>query len=987
MDNDLSPTEIAQLCIRSLEEARPYLTRDVIVALKDQVNEQSYSDPEHALEIAEIALKAAAMLQDEVADAWATWAKGIALNFCQYLQDALPFYRQAESIFNKHEQWLSLSYLQAGLVYVLIRCGDPESALALAELVRPRCIQLGEAGLKPLGLLEMNVGTLYSEQGKFGQALTANERAMSAYAALHAEFDIARIKINSANAYKDMDQYQQAEILYNEAHQLLQRVAPERQELCIVDFNLGLLAQKLGDYQKALHHFERARDGFIPDAHIALVDMNRAEIYNTLNLSQDALILAQNAAKFYREADIPNDLAQALRAQAVAWQQLNQPEMAHHCLLEARQYFAAHNSYHDIALIDLTLAELALEHHDLDSASQLSRNLSDIIDGDLWPNLAGKTYLLQARILLYALQKEETFSEKKLHSAYRALKLTLLFTEGHPEPRLMIGVYHLLSQLHCLQHKTQNAWYALCQAIAYLEKLRSNLLLDEFRIGFMDEQNALYLDGVQLLQQEVLANSALDSKLYLARILYLLDLAATAPLAQSHTNANIDPALNDELQHLRALWHWQQAKLDEAQSTAEDIGDEPRQRIAEMVASLAETESQIADLGRRLGVRSSWQEMAESTLTHDIKASARSGPILAKQFQDQADQFLQQIQQRLETGEGLLHYFVVDQDIYLLFLTADKLCYEQLGPVTSVHKFQQNWTHHLQDTQLIVDMPQIASKVANRMLSALGQVLVEPISSLLAESTNHIYLIYPADWHEIPFAALCLEDCYLIERFQITHLSTPSALLRHASCTNHDGIPTPLSEYQQPHALILGYSEAGALPHNLQEACLVEQTLSSSGWETTLLLEEAANLASLNQAFQKCRLLHLATHALFQPENPLFSWIRLADSQLTVADLYHRTPLLNQPLVLLSACETGRGQVRGGGLLGMARALLVSGAKSLVVSLWRVEDQATAQLMASFYEQMNSQKPLTSDLLCNAQRRLAIAQHPFFWAGFIYIGG
>ena len=72
--------------------------------------------------------------------------------------------------------------------------------------------------------------------------------------------------------------------------------------------------------------------------------------------------------------------------------------------------------------------------------------------------------------------------------------------------------------------------------------------------------------------------------------------------------------------------------------------------------------------------------------------------------------------------------------------------------------------------------------------------------------------------------------------------------------------------------------------------------------------------------------------------------------------------LPQRPLVVLSACETGRGLARGGGLLGMGRGFLAAGASGLVVTLWRVSDEATAQFVESFYTHLSQQRDIANVL-------------------------
>src|SRR5207237_1534552 len=106
------------------------------------------------------------------------------------------------------------------------------------------------------------------------------------------------------------------------------------------------------------------------------------------------------------------------------------------------------------------------------------------------------------------------------------------------------------------------------------------------------------------------------------------------------------------------------------------------------------------------------------------------------------------------------------------------------------------------------------------------------------------------------------------------------------------------------------------------------------------------------QAFRRhapqADVIHLASHAVFRHDNPLFSAIRLADGWLSLYDLYNLR--LRASLVTLSACETGVNDVLAGDeLVGLARGFFQAGAASLVVSLWAVDDASTAALMRHFY--------------------------------------
>jgi CHAT domain-containing protein len=130
---------------------------------------------------------------------------------------------------------------------------------------------------------------------------------------------------------------------------------------------------------------------------------------------------------------------------------------------------------------------------------------------------------------------------------------------------------------------------------------------------------------------------------------------------------------------------------------------------------------------------------------------------------------------------------------------------------------------------------------------------------------------------------------------------------------------------------------------------------------------------------------HIATHGYFRQDNPMFSAIGLGDSQLNLFDLYQ----LNLPaeLVTLSGCGTGLNVVVGGDeLLGLKRGLLYAGAEGVLLTLWDVNDQSTAEFMKLFYTRMKTSRN-KAEALQSAMREIREAYpHPFYWAPFVLVG-
>jgi CHAT domain-containing protein len=180
--------------------------------------------------------------------------------------------------------------------------------------------------------------------------------------------------------------------------------------------------------------------------------------------------------------------------------------------------------------------------------------------------------------------------------------------------------------------------------------------------------------------------------------------------------------------------------------------------------------------------------------------------------------------------------------------------------------------------------------------------------------------------------------------------------------------------------LLLGVPDAQA-PRVRDEVIALEPLFD----ESLALLGEEATIAALNQRASTADVLHLACHGQFRSDNPLFSSLKLADGWLTVRDAYGLD--LHCGLVALSACETGVSAVAPGDeIIGLARGFFSAGAPSLLLTLWTVDDEATADLMALFYQRLLSGDGPAAALRWAQRRMLERKPHPFFWSPFILLG-
>jgi CHAT domain-containing protein len=277
--------------------------------------------------------------------------------------------------------------------------------------------------------------------------------------------------------------------------------------------------------------------------------------------------------------------------------------------------------------------------------------------------------------------------------------------------------------------------------------------------------------------------------------------------------------------------------------------------------------------------------------------------------------------------------------------------------------------------------------LSQQALGWLYDDLVRPLEPF-AEGTRRLLVAPDGVLFQVPFHALYDGQQYLLDRYEIAYVpSATMLLLCQENRSRRAGVHAP--------PLIVGYSRGKELPYILEEIEAVVATVPGA----VILREEEATLARLRESVCRGKLVHLATHATFRHDNPLFSALQLAGGDwLRVMDLY--TLHLDGALVTLSGCETGRHTLRGGDLLGLSRGFFCAGASALVVSLWHVGDSSAARLMGHFYAHLadgatavSALRQAQQDLRDHVEsgeeqagKAVKPYAHPFYWAPFCLLG-
>ena len=369
---------------------------------------------------------------------------------------------------------------------------------------------------------------------------------------------------------------------------------------------------------------------------------------------------------------------------------------------------------------------------------------------------------------------------------------------------------------------------------------------------------------------------------------------------------------------------------------------------------------------------------------------------------------LAEIQSRLPAGTALVEFIRYRAEDYhyaaYVLKTDGTIQGIDLGPAEAVDAAVRTLTMSLASP----NAPQFQVKEAAQALETL---VMAPVRAVLGDVTT-VFLSPEDALNLIPFEALVdASGHYLVESYQFRYLTSGRDLMRlgGAPVDTNSAVLIGNPTYGRPGELVAQADIRAidfknrifpALPGTQQEVDLIAPKLAGAEVYTQTNATEAV----LKQQVQ-LSILHIATHGFFEQTeetlNPLLqSGLILAgaaaggqsgpdqDGILTALEVTGMN-LRGTQLVVLSACETGRGALAADeGVYGLRRAFVLAGAQSQVISLWKVSDTATQELMVDYYDLLLSGMPRDAAL---RETQLAFLNHeeyshPYYWAAFIGSG-
>jgi CHAT domain-containing protein/cytochrome c-type biogenesis protein CcmH/NrfG len=437
---------------------------------------------------------------------------------------------------------------------------------------------------------------------------------------------------------------------------------------------------------------------------------------------------------------------------------------------------------------------------------------------------------------------------------------------------------------------------------------------------------------------------------------------------------------------------------DAAPVTEADRAEEGRLRVALGVANRAvqeERRKETPDEARIASLEGDRQARRSAYEAFQVALQARQPDLALQRGRASPFRFAEAGSLLPRESVAVLEYAVTEQSTYVFVLTAGPA-----GPQVDVY------TLGIGRERLAARARRLRERLAARDLAfgedarPLYDLLLGPARARLAGKTQLVVVPDGPLW-EVPFQSL--QDRagqYLIEAAAISYAPSLTVLRESLRRRPHAGPPRVLAMGQAdfgakggaPAASLV--SDLGPLPDAERQ---VREIAALYGPErSTTYLGRDAREDTFKAEAPRHSVVHLATHGVLDETSPLYSHVVLspgtggssADGLLEAWEMARLA--LDADLVVLSACETGRGRIAPGeGLVGTAWSLLVAGSRSLVVSQWKVESESTTELMTAFHRGLaQGEGDLAAQLRAASLELLRRPRyaHPFYWAGFVLVG-
>lgn len=927
------------------------LNDEFLGLLKSEADRQLRIDLDESLRMVALMHSASAVTEDPAHEALALLAEANALSIgLGEYRRAVSLYDSAAALYAELGLETERARAQIGKVGALSHLGLIEEARQAGRWAS-RILESAEMWL-PLAVLTMNLGIMHSRIGDDTQALRLFDRAAELYleAGEDGEAGWVWVQHNRAVALRNIGEFEPslgaAQLARDRLMDLGQTIEAARAEQAI-----AITMVSMGNFNEALKHLDRAKREFLSDGRrrdATLVDLYAGDCLLQLRRLESVVEKCRALRSYFTERGAGHVVGQSFLLEAIALLGLQRFDDAAAALIQAREIFGQEGSLAWSAACEV---EQAVVHKAAGKSQQALRQALECAERFQALNMK----LDQARALLVAAQSAH--ASGNLHQAKQLASEVLEAAKSSQWTPLIHQSATVLGEISIDMGDLELAESSLLLAIDQLEQLRGGIMV-EHRPSYVEDKYATYLTLVGLYLQIGEVDQALDFA-ERAKSRALLDLIAFRINLGLEVRSEEDRPFVERILELRdqrdrAYRRWQTRRAEDPTEAPPFGSGDPD--IARQVAS---AERQIKDHWHQLLIRNA--DYAKDAALWTVRTEP--------------------IRPYLSESSVLLEYVSIGDMLHCFSVTPEEThCTPlEVSPSEVERELSYLWLNF--DSVAAGEISELEDHTRNAksILGTLHGMLLEPLLEQLAER-QRLIIVPTSVLHYLPFHALFDGRSFLVKSHTVSYLPA-AGLLRHCAQLSPAGNG----------ALVVANSSRERLSFVISEAHTVAEQMGAD-----TLIEEQASRESVLGALGGYRAIHIAAHGEFRADNPLFSGLELQDSWLTTFDIFNTR--LDTSLVVLSGCETGRNVVAGGDeIMGISRAFLYAGSSSLVLSLWRVSDQSTAQLMQDFYRRLQHGQP-KAEALRSAQRSLIEAststagfpahgyEHPFFWAPFVLVG-
>ena len=923
-----------------LRRHKALIRKETVEQLAQLVVQRVRVSTQEALHLAETAVLIAKRLRRKEVLPLSLRAMANALYSSGDYRAAIAHHQQAFQLYESFGNWNEAARTLSSSIQPMILVGEYDQAFQAAERAREIFVRLNDPWR--LARLEINLGNVYHRQDRFEESIAHYERAYMGLMPYKDAEAIAVVLSNMAVCLISLNDFPRALAAYQGARSFCQQ---NNMPLLVAqaDYNIAYLYYLRGEYSRAIEALYAARRSCesTGDAyHFALCHLDLSDIYLELNLSEEAHEIAHEGFLRFEKLGMGYEAAKTLANEATAYGQQGKTVQALERFTSAREMFGREKNLVWPWLIDLYQGLLLFHEGRYFEARRLCLAAAAFFDQS---SLAGKAVLAHLLLARIALQVGDSAEAQKQTDESFA-RLNTLQT-----PVLAYQAHLLQGQIAQARNDRRAAHQAYLEARKSLETLRSRLQGEELKISFVKNRMQVYEalvdlyvsgDGTDTSAEEAFA--CMEAAKSRSMIEMIFQSGQSLPLG--------DAGQSDLVRRIRDLreelnWYYHRIELEQLR---------PEERSHQRLESLHEkAQSHEKELLRTL---------------RELPAHERENATL----EAPADFSLAKLQANLPQDATLVEYFSAGDRLVAAVITSKEI---RIQPVTVLSRA----AHFLQLLRFQLSKFRMGSEYVRRFEDPLLRATLSHLESLYSEliaplrpflQGRHLIIVPHGPLHFLPFHALRNGDEYLCDAFTVSY--APSATI-FSWCREK-----PASTCES--SLVFGIADERA-PQILREAESVAALLPHS----SLHVGEQATSSVLREQGPRSGLLHLATHGIYRQDNPMFSGIRLGDGYLNLYDLYQMR--LDARLVTLSGCATGMNFVSAGDeLLGLQRGLFCAGATTLLLSLWDVHDQSTAQLMQHFYRDYIRTNDMAGALQRSMQALRRQNPHPYFWAPFMLVG-